>query len=177
MFGFGSSQSILPLVDAHYAALYRFAFRLCGCKETAADLTQDTFCQAQRKIDQLRDPGRAKSWLYAILRNAYLLRLRSSRTEKTVPLDDVGDIADPNVLELPDVDGPQLQQALDALPEAYRTPLILFYFEDFSYREIADHLDIALGTVMSRLARAKAFLKVRLSGGKASHLEEARRES
>lgn len=175
MFGLGSSPSILPLVDAHYPSLYRFAYRLCGCKETAADLTQETFCQAQRKLDQLREWGRAKSWLYAILRNAYLLRLRSSRTEKTISLDDVGELLDPSSVELPDIDGPQLQKALDELPEPYRTPLILFYFEDFSYREIADHLDIALGTVMSRLARAKAFLKVRLSGGKASDLEEARR--
>lgn len=176
MLGLGSSRSVLPLVDAHYAALYRFAYRLSGCKETAADLTQETFCQAQRKLDQLRDWNRGRSWLYAILRNAYLHRLRSSRTEKTVSLDDVGDLPGPAPDELPDVEGPQLQKALDQLPEPYRTPLILFYFEDFSYRAIAEHLDIALGTVMSRLARAKAFLKARLSGANPSALEEAGRD-
>ena len=60
------------------------------------------------------------------------------------------------------VDSVQLQEALNALPEAFRTPIILFYFEDFSYRDIAEQLNVPLGTVMSRLARAKTFLRQRL---------------
>jgi RNA polymerase sigma-70 factor (ECF subfamily) len=55
-----------------------------------------------------------------------------------------------------------LQQALNELPEPFRTPLILYYFEEFSYRDIAAQMDVALGTVMSRLARAKAHLRARL---------------
>jgi RNA polymerase sigma-70 factor (ECF subfamily) len=60
------------------------------------------------------------------------------------------------------VDPAHLQKALSELPEAFRTPIILYYFEDFSYREIAEQMGVPLGTVMSRLARAKAFLRQRL---------------
>jgi RNA polymerase sigma-70 factor (ECF subfamily) len=60
------------------------------------------------------------------------------------------------------VDPEQLQHALNELPELFRTPVILYYFEDFSYRDIAEQMDLPLGTVMSRLARAKAYLRERL---------------
>ena len=63
---------------------------------------------------------------------------------------------------LADVDPQRLQAALDELPEIFRTPVILFYFEDFSYRDMADQMEVAIGTIMSRLARAKAFLRGRL---------------
>ena len=64
---------------------------------------------------------------------------------------------------MPELDPGKLQQALDELDEVFRTPVILFYFEEFSYREIAEQLDLPIGTVMSRLARAKAYLQNRLS--------------
>jgi RNA polymerase sigma-70 factor (ECF subfamily) len=64
---------------------------------------------------------------------------------------------------LPEIDPERLQQALNDLPEAFRTPIILYYFEDFSYRDIAEQMDLPLGTVMSRLARAKAWLRTRLT--------------
>jgi RNA polymerase sigma-70 factor (ECF subfamily) len=63
---------------------------------------------------------------------------------------------------LPPVEPEQLQEALGELPEVYRTPVILYYFEDFSYRDIAEQMDLPMGTVMSRLARAKAYLRARL---------------
>jgi RNA polymerase sigma-70 factor (ECF subfamily) len=63
---------------------------------------------------------------------------------------------------LPAVDPERLQEALNELPEVFRTPIILYYFEDFSYRDIADQMDLPIGTVMSRLARAKAHLRGRL---------------
>jgi RNA polymerase sigma-70 factor (ECF subfamily) len=64
--------------------------------------------------------------------------------------------------ELPAIDNEQLQRALDELPELFRTPVILFYFEEFSYRDIAEQMDLPIGTVMSRLARAKATLRQKL---------------
>ena len=76
--------------------------------------------------------------------------------------DDAGDLAEPPADPLPDIDPERLQQALNDLPEVFRTPLILFYFEEFSYRDIAEQMDLPLGTVMSRLARAKAYLRGRL---------------
>jgi RNA polymerase sigma-70 factor (ECF subfamily) len=154
---------IEALVEAHYAALYRYGYRLSGSCQEAEDLTQETFCLAQTKLQQLRDANCAKSWLFTILRNAYLHRLRSSKKEKQVSLDDVGEVMDRMPEPMPAVDGAQLQKALDELPETFRTPVILFYFEEFSYRDIAEQMQVPIGTVMSRLARAKHFLRQRLT--------------
>jgi len=160
----GSQRSVQRLVEAHYAALYRYAFRLSGSAADAEDLTQEAFCKAQMNFSQLRDPGRAKSWLFRILRNVYLHRVRTARQQRCVSLEQLGDLPEPPPEPLPPVDPEQLQQALGELPEVFRTPIILYYFEDFSYRDIAEQMDLPLGTVMSRLARAKAYLRTRLAG-------------
>src|SRR4051812_23811213 len=157
-----SHGSVQKLVDDHYVSLYRYAYRLTGSAVDAEDLTQDAFCKAQLNWTQLRDPERAKPWLFSILRNAYLHRVRADRQQPCVPLEAAGDPAGPLPEPLPDIDPEKLQRALNELPEAFRTPIILYYFEDFSYREIAEQMALPLGTVMSRLARAKAHLRSRL---------------
>jgi RNA polymerase sigma-70 factor, ECF subfamily len=159
----GSRRRVQQLVDAYYEPLYRYAFRLAGGPADAEDLAQEAFCKAQLQLRQLRDPDRAKAWLFSILRNAYLHRVRSDQTRRQVPLDAVGDLAAPDPEPLPEVEPNELQRALDELPEAFRTPVILFYFEEFSYRDIAEQMGVPLGTVMSRLARAKAHLRRRLA--------------
>ena len=158
----GSQQTVQRLVEDNYSALYRYAYRLSGSMADADDLTQESFCKAQLNLAQLRDPSRAKPWLFSILRNAYLHRVRADRQARCVSLDAVCDIAEPSPEPLPDVDSEQLQAALNELAEVYRTPLILFYFDDFSYREIAEQMELPIGTVMSRLARAKSWLRCRL---------------
>jgi RNA polymerase sigma-70 factor (ECF subfamily) len=158
----GIQQTVQRLVDDNYSALYRYAYRLSGSAADADDLTQDAFCKAQLNLAQLRDPSRARPWLFSILRNAYLHGLRADRQARCVSLEGIGDLAEPLPEPLPDVDPEQLQMALNELGEVYRTPLILFYFDDFSYREIAEQMDLPIGTVMSRLARAKAWLRGRL---------------
>jgi RNA polymerase sigma-70 factor (ECF subfamily) len=158
----GSPQSIQPLVDAYYAALYRYAYRLSGCRADAEDLTQEAFCKAQRNLAQLRDPGCVRSWLFRIVRNVYLQQKRSEGRQPEIPLNGIGDVAEPLPAPLPEIDPERLQEALNDLPEAFRTPIILYYFEDFGYREIAEQMDLPMGTVMSRLARAKAHLRARL---------------
>ena len=155
-------RMIQKLVDDHYLALYRYGYRLSGTAADAEDLTQETFCQAQRKWGQLRDPQRARAWLFSILRNLYLHRLRAERRQRVVPLADLDELSEPLPEPLPAVDPEQLQEALNELPEEFRTPIILFYFEEFSYRDIAEQMDLPLGTVMSRLARAKACLRKQL---------------
>jgi len=158
----GSPQAIQRLVEDYYVPLYRYAYRLSGSQADAEDLTQEAFCKAQLNFGQLRDPSRAKPWLFSILRNAYLHRARAERQQPCVSLECVGDLAEPLPPQLPDIDPERLQQALNDLPEAFRTPIVLYYFEDFGYRDIAEQMDLPIGTVMSRLARAKAFLRVRL---------------
>jgi RNA polymerase sigma-70 factor (ECF subfamily) len=158
----GSPQTVQRLVDEHYVPLYRYAYRLAGSSADAEDLTQEAFCKAQLNLSQLRDPTRAKPWLFSILRNAYLHRVRADRQQPVVPLEAVGDLAEPLPDPLPEIDPERLQQALNELPENFRTPIILYYFEDFGYRDIAEQMDLPIGTVMSRLARAKAHLRSRL---------------
>ena len=159
-----SKHGIEALVESHYTALYRYAFRLSGTSQAAEDLTQETFCQAQTKLHQLRDWERAKSWLFTILRNAYLHRLRSSKLEKLVALDAIAEVPERTTEISTEVDAAQLQRALNELPEMFRTPIILYYFEEFNYREIAEQMNVPLGTVMSRLARAKTYLRQLLQG-------------
>jgi RNA polymerase sigma-70 factor (ECF subfamily) len=160
----GSQRTVQRLVDDYYAALYRYAYRLSGSAADADDLTQEAFCKAQLNLGQLRDASRARPWLFSILRNAYLHRVRADRQARWVPLEVAADVPEPagEAETVPDVDPDRLQQALAELPEGFRTPVILFYFEDFSYRDIAEQMDLPIGTVMSRLARAKGHLRARL---------------
>ena len=150
------------LIDAHYEALYRYAYRLCGSSADAEDLTQEAFGKAFTRLGQLRESDRAKAWLFRILRNLYLHKVRDEKRHRVVTLDAVGDLAGREAEDPPEIDPARLQQALDELEEGFRTPLILFYFEEFSYRDIAEQMDLPIGTVMSRLARAKGYLRARL---------------
>lgn len=156
------SSSVRELIDSHYESLFRYAVRLSGSTADAEDLTQETFGKALTRISQLRDADRAKPWLFRILRNEYLHRKRDDRRAKVVPLDSVGEPPEAPPDGGFEVDPQELQAALIELDETFRTPLILFYFEDFSYRDIADQMDLPIGTVMSRLARAKAYLRAKL---------------
>ncbi|QDU40193.1 ECF RNA polymerase sigma factor SigE [Maioricimonas rarisocia] len=157
------AQVVRELVESHYESLYRFAYRLSGSASDAEDLTQQAFLTAQRKLEQLRDPERARSWLLTIVRNTYLKSRRRGRfiafSGMASPPEPTAEVLDESVL-----DAEELQAALDELPDDFRMPILLFYFESLSYREIADRLDVPIGTVMSRLSRGKAFLRSRLSG-------------
>ena len=158
-----AGPGVRELVGAHYDSLYRYAYRLSGSAADAEDLTQEAFGKALARLPQLREPDRARGWLFRILRNAYLHRVRDRKRHRTVPLESVGDLADDHPGDPPDLDPARLQEALDELDESFRTPLILFYFEDFSYRDIAEQMDLPIGTVMSRLARAKGYLRAKLA--------------
>jgi RNA polymerase sigma-70 factor, ECF subfamily len=153
---------VAALVEQHYESLYRYAYRLSGTSADAEDLTQDAFCKAQAQLGQLRDPERAKPWLFSILRNAYLQRARKEGAHRPLSLEAVGEMPCKPAAEVPEFGPEQLQAALNELPEGFRTPVILFYFEEMSYRDIAEQMELPIGTVMSRLARAKAHLRDRL---------------
>jgi len=141
--------------------LYRYAYRLTGFEADAEDVTQQAFLIAQSKWDQLRDEQKAKSWLFTIARNVYLKELRAPTCQISCALDE---LPGPVHKDGPaDFDEEQLQNVLNDLPEEFRSPVVLFYFEEFSYKEIAEQMGVPVGTVMSRLARAKAYLRQRLT--------------
>jgi RNA polymerase sigma-70 factor (ECF subfamily) len=94
-----------------------------------------------------------------------------------VPLDAVGDLPGRDADETPEIDPARLQKALDELEEGFRTPLILFYFEEFSYRDIAEQMDLPIGTVMSRLARAKGYLRAKLCPNGTEGIADAETDS
>src|SRR5579872_2004774 len=170
-----SARKLADLVERYYALLYRYAFRLTGSGADAEDLTQQAFLTAQAKWDQLRDEQKAKSWLFTIARNAYLKGLREPACLTSHWLDELpGRETDAND---DDIDQEQLQRALNDLPEEFRSPIVLFYFQEFSYKEIAEQMEVPMGTIMSRLARARAFLRQRLTKCAKAKCELAKRES
>ncbi len=147
------------LVSEFYAPLYRFALGLTRRESDAADLTQQTFYVWAAKGHQLRDPSKVKTWLFTSLYRAYL----ATRREQERFAANEQDIALAST-HLPrsvmsQLDGATAQQALLNLAENYRAPLTLFYLQELSYREIAEILDIPIGTVMSRISRGKAELR------------------
>lgn len=149
------SPTIPELIERHHALLYRYAYRLSGSAADAEDLTQQTYLIAHEKLHQLRDASSAKSWLCTILRHAYL-RFQRSRPA----MQSLEGTREPSQREFPlDYDEEALQRALGELTEDYRSAVILYYFQELSYKEIADVLDVPLGTVMSRLSRGKVQLK------------------
>jgi RNA polymerase sigma-70 factor, ECF subfamily len=157
-----AADELQALVDAHYEALFRYAYRLTGSAADAEDLTQEAFGKALTRLSQLREHDRAKAWLFRILRNLYLHKVRDDKRHRIVPLDAVGDLPGRDTNDQPEIEPEKLQVALNELEEGFRTPLILFYFEEFSYRDIAEQMALPIGTVMSRLARAKAYLRAKL---------------
>src|SRR2546428_2264985 len=173
----GSRQTVEKLVDEHYMSLYRYAYRLSGSAADADDLTQEAFCKAQACWSQLRDHSRARPWLFQILRNAFSHKRRTEQNHPCISLEGIDEVPGRLPEPLPPVDPQELQEALNELAEVFRTPLILYYFEDFSYRDIAEHMDLPLGTVMSRLARAKAHLRARLVDPAAVVVADGRRRT
>ena len=159
----GTTLDVATLVVAHHAAVYRYACRLCGCPTEAEDLVQQTFLIAQRKLHQIREPERACSWLLAVVRSCFLKSIRKPRPVPAQAIDlDVDQVADETSDE-GEIDREQLAAALAELPEEFRLVVLMFYFEELSYQEIAGQLEIPMGTVMSRLSRAKGHLRKKLA--------------
>lgn len=151
--------TITELVAQHYDAVYRLAFRLSGTTHDAEDITQQAFVDAQRHLHTLRDPASAKAWLCMIARNHFRRGLRDAGPSRT-SLDAIDEPAGAMVAEPLDTRG--LQTALNQLPTEFRTVLVLFYFENLSYQQIATELGLPIGTVMSRLSRGKQQLRQHL---------------
>jgi RNA polymerase sigma-70 factor (ECF subfamily) len=149
------------LVEDFYVPLYRFAFSLSRTEAEAADLTQQTFFLWATKGHQLRDHSKVKSWLFTSLYREFLGRRREQdrfvepQSEAEPIVAQVG----PAATIVSQMDGDIVHRALLGLDEIYRAPLTLFYLQQHSYREIAETLDVPIGTVMSRISRGKALLR------------------
>ena len=159
----------------HVDALHNFAFYLSHNEEEADDLVQETYYKAFKHIDYFEDGTNSKAWLFRILKNSFINEYRrKSRSLKRVDFeevvreyDDDEDIDLPDNLELDEEIagqflGDEITKALYSLPLDYRTLIVLSDLEDFSYEEIAKIVEIPIGTVRSRLHRARALMKKKL---------------
>lgn len=164
-----NNEAFAQLVDAHYAPLYRFALSLSRNGSDAGDLVQQTFFIWATKGHGLRELTKAKSWLFTTLYREFLRgRRRDSRSSflEDLPPGEKDPVAD-DVDRVSKIDAASVMVALQTVDEAFRAPLTLFYLEDLSYQEIAVALDVPIGTVMSRLSRGKAQLRLALEGSDA----------
>ena len=151
----------------HLDALYGFAMVLTHSQSEAEDLVQETYAHAARHCEQFRPHSNLKGWLFTIMRNIWLQQLRHMRTgPEFIALDDdnverwLSDVSDdPQTLYVRIWEREEIRAALRSMPAACREMIVLRDIEGFSYKEIAVMLDCPLGTIMSRLARARAKLK------------------
>jgi len=153
----------------HLDAAYRFARWLSRSSTDAEDVVQEAFLRAFRAFDTLRGTD-VKAWLLAIVRNCHATALRQQQRRAAVPLpaedeepfgaDAIAAPPDPQSDALAADEKRTLDRLIAALPEEHREVLLLRELEELSYREIAAVTGIPIGTVMSRLARARAALKV-----------------
>jgi RNA polymerase sigma-70 factor, ECF subfamily len=160
------------LVEDFYMPLYRFALSLTREPFEAADLTQQTFLLWASKGHQLREQSKVKTWLFTSLYREFL------RDERKRGQESGSESQLPDEQSLPvaanQLDGDAVVRALLELEEIYRAPLSLFYLQEHSYKEIAETLELPLGTVMSRISRGKARLREQLADG--AHQNVTKRE-
>src|SRR5215467_14512998 len=151
------------LVKLYYRDLYRFGLSLTGSESDAADLTQETFYIWANKGHQLQKAASVKSWLFTTLHREFLKTCRRQNRFSNESIDEQREDL-PNVP--PDcaerADSQTLLRILGEIADDFRAPLVLYYMEDLSYKEIAEVLALPLGTVQSRIARAKIQLLRRL---------------
>ncbi len=152
------------LVDAHYQALYRFGYSLTRSPDRAADLVQETFCIWAEKNSQLRDRSKAKTWLFTTLHREFLGQRRKMSRFSDEPVDEgmmASSVGSEDDAER-QMDGQRAVELLGEMDEMYQAPLALFYIQQHSYKEIAEILDVPIGTVMSRLSRGKEMLRKKM---------------
>ena len=152
--------------------LYSFAMVLSRNHAEAEDLVQETYVRAMQAMRRLRADSNIKGWLFTILKNIWFNQLRKRRNDPRMIAIDVGDDVANSIVEpsknshdlyLSRLEAEQVRAAIEKLPVEFREIILLREYEDLSYQEIARVLDRPIGTVMSRLGRARAKLHVLLS--------------
>jgi len=158
-----------------FARLYNFAHWLTQDRASAEDLVQETYMKALRGFSSFQQGTNFRAWIYKILRNTFLTTQAGLKASASVSLDSEEEkIVEPAVTDTPEsvllarVEQEMIQQALEQLPLKFREIILLCDSEEMSYQEIADTLSVPIGTVMSRLSRARKtmreLLTLRLQG-------------
>ena len=160
---FGSFEELaMPL----FARLYNFAHWLTQDRASAEDLVQETYMKALRGFPSFQQGTNFRAWIYKILRNTFLTTQAGLKSGSAISLDDEDEkITEPAAKENPEsallarVEQGTIRKALEELPLRFREIILLCDSEEMSYQEIADTLAIPIGTVMSRLSRARRAMR------------------
>ncbi len=159
----GDQDACAWLVRRWQGPVYRYVHRMLGTDEDARDVAQEALVKMLRKLDQYDDRYAFSTWVFGIARNTAIDELRR---RKRRAWDEPGEIVDPSSTPLQQVAHTEravaLQSALQVIPPMYREVLVLHHFEHLTYAEIADTLDIPIGTVMNRIFRARQKLRPHL---------------
>lgn len=172
-----SKELLTKEVLSNLSALQRFAFSLCQNKQETEELVSETVVKAFEKRGQLKDEEKVKQWLFRILNNLFISDYRKSKNHRTVDLpgsdpsfslfEQVGmssftDGGTPEKSFINKITKEKIHQAINELPEDFRTALALCDINEFSYAEIAAITQVSIGTVRSRIARARCLLQNKL---------------
>lgn len=162
-----SRKEFKRLAYPHMKLLYNIALRYCQSTFDAEDIVQETYMVAFDKFHQLREKSKCKPWLLTILRNNFLKTYQKSKSrQKLVETDYIEYLKENLSTESAETILSRLstqkavQEAMDQLPPKYREVLLLYHTDEMLYKDIADTLEIPIGTVMSRLTRAREALKI-----------------
>ena len=162
---YNSEPAFAGLVQRHIHLVYSVALRFVGGPEDAQDVTQEAFLRAFRFFDGYQG-GNMRAWLLTIVRNTCYTWLSRNRApdfavefDEEIHSEELSGSADPEIQVLANADKETVHRALEELPEIFREVLVLREMEGMSYKEIADVASVSLGTVMSRLARARTRLR------------------
>ena len=160
------SESFEALAMPLFDQLYNFAHWLTQNREEAEDLVQETYAKALKGFSSFQLGTNFRAWMYRILRNTFLTSRTGLKAASTVPLDSQEDGPElalenenPETILMRSSDSGVVHSAIDGLPVNYREVLLLCEVEEMSYQEIAETLSIPIGTVMSRLSRARKALR------------------
>lgn len=172
-----AKEILIKEVLGNLSALQRFAFSLCHNKQEAEELVSETVVKAFENRGQLRDEAKIKQWLFRILNNLFISNYRKSKNYRTADLpepdaafslfEQVGmssftDGGTPEKSFINKITKEKIHQAINELPEDFKIALVLCDVNEFSYAEIAIITQVAIGTVRSRIARARCLLQKKL---------------
>lgn len=166
------------LITRYQQKVYSFVYRMVYCQEDAMDITQDVFIQIFRSVEKFRGDAKFSTWLYRIAANKTMDFLRKNKKTSYIELDKIGALQlhavmpdtelqgdDPAALFLQEEKIRKLRRLIAGLPDKYRVVLTLFNYEELTYQQISESLEIPVKTVATRLYRAKLILKEKLREG------------
>lgn len=171
----GSREAFDELISRYQRRVYTFAFRLAGNADDAADIAADTFVRVYSAIGSFRGDSSFVTWLFRVVTNIYLDHRKRRRSKPTVSLDEVVALEESSVQRQVEDDGPTpheiaeanerteaLQAAIMSLPEFQRIMIVMYHVDGMAYEDIAETLHLPIGTVKSRLNRARLALRKKL---------------